>query len=249
MYKRQTNNIACVEDIYNNVNENYKDILTSATPKEIEQYMQSLEKEILSKIRITNDFVFIDDWFAITQKKYYWNQIYTNKSVCPIWYELQKNRMIWSPKIRYNPYYATILWKYVEKNLDKYYPQEAKSDKITIPFRTWDKWNEQTVNKMSLEDIKTISQKEKFEVYNVNLWNPSRFMKNSYWVVIDNNYFYHGDWSGNGSVEWPNETIGTLLPALCVNTSLDLNSSSSSNIKIKSFEKFCLLYTSPSPRD
>jgi hypothetical protein len=57
----------------------------------------------------------------------------------------------------------------VEKNLDKYYPQEAKSDKITIPFRTWDKWNEQTVNKMSLEDIKTISQKEKFEVYNVNL--------------------------------------------------------------------------------
>jgi hypothetical protein len=56
-------------------------------------------------------------------------------------------------------------------------------------------------------------------------------MKWSSWVVINNNYFYHGDWSGNGTVEWPKTTIWTLLPALCVNTKIDLNSSSTSNVK------------------
>jgi hypothetical protein len=33
--------------------------------------MYNLEKEILSKVKITNDFIYIDDGFAITQKKYY----------------------------------------------------------------------------------------------------------------------------------------------------------------------------------
>jgi hypothetical protein len=33
--------------------------------------MYRLEKEILSKVRVTKDFVFIDDGFAITQKRYY----------------------------------------------------------------------------------------------------------------------------------------------------------------------------------
>jgi hypothetical protein len=38
-----------------------------------------------------------------------------------------------------------------------------------IPFRTWDKWDDQTVSRKSLEEIKKIAQTEEFEVYNVNL--------------------------------------------------------------------------------
>lgn len=233
-----SNHIACIEDIYNYVNENYKDILTSATPKEIEDYMYKLEQEILSKIRETKDFVFIDDGFAITQKRYYWNQIYTEKWVCPLWYELQKNRVIWSKKIQYNRYYAEILWKYVEKNRYKFYTKNATSDKIIIPFRTWSKWDEQYVAGNSLDTIKKESQEKVFEWYNINLWNPSKFMKNSNWVIENNNYLYHGNGSWNGSYEWPSVTVWTLLPALCVNNNIDLNSSSTSNKNIKTFKIF-----------
>jgi hypothetical protein len=201
--------------------------------------MNKFEQEILSKVKETNDFVFIDDWFAITQKKYYWNQIYTDKSVCPLWYELQKNRQIGSPKIRYNPYYATILWKYVEKNWDRYYPHKPSSEKIHIPFRTWSKWDDQTVRRKTLDEIKKIAQSETFEIFNIRLWNPSKFNYGSLNVVENNNYLYIWDGFGNWKVEWPKNTIWTLLPALCVNKNIELSSSSTDKINnSKSFKWF-----------
>lgn len=247
------NHVTCIEDERHLKNENYEEYLTEATVDEIHSFMKKLEQDMLSKIKDTKDFVYINDSYAVTKKLYYWNQIYSSrvcpnnweycsngtelKSVCPIWYKIDDN------SIHYNKYEKELLWKYIEKNLRKYYNKKPTSDKVSIPFWIWSKWDEQYVRRVSLDDIKKEATTRSFAATWIQLQNASSFMKGSYWVVRNDTYVY--GYSSNWSMEWPSTTIWTLLPVICVNKNKNLNSWKNANVTEEQNLKWVIFVKDP----
>ncbi|MGB2111406.1 MAG: hypothetical protein ACPHY8_06400 [Patescibacteria group bacterium] len=58
------------------------DLLEKTSKQDLHNFFKTAEVEIKSKIRETNDYIYFNETYAITKKKYYGNQIYSTR-VCP----------------------------------------------------------------------------------------------------------------------------------------------------------------------
>lgn len=232
------NHIACIEDIYHYKNENYKELLTPVTVDKIHSLMNTLENEIKSKIKETDSHIYFNNKYAITKKKYYWNQIYSQRKcaagvehgcfawqavswVCPLGYDLDDFTLY------QNNYEKELIWYYLEHNRDKFHLTHDKAQaSIWLPMWRWWKFDEYYVRKVSLERIKKESQTNTFSTHNFRFTNPGIAWRQ---VEKYNKYHYSSDM-------WSSEKVGTLLPALCVSKTAIINDVNNKNRIVTDFK-------------
>ncbi len=208
--------------------ENYTDYLTVSSEEDIHNFFKTAEKEIKSKIRETQDFVYFNETYAITKKKYYWNQIYSTRvcpnnskmcsngqevsSICPVWYKLEHDT------IRDNPYERQIIWYYLNNNKSNFFQHNNPrwvlwGNLIATPLWVWDKFDEYYVRKVDLEKIKAESQTREFMNQEFVFVNPGHSLEN---LSLYNKYHY---WTDYGS----SYKLWTKLSALCEKKNGNIN--------------------------
>jgi hypothetical protein len=224
------NHVACVEDIYHYYNENYQDYYTPISAEWVHNFMKSIEKEIQSKTQITDKHIIFNNKYAITKKKYYWNQAYSARKcpnwseycnngselswVCPVWYKLDDF------SLKYNNYEKELIWYYLAKNIDNFHwVRENNWEKLWVHLWRWWKYDERYSREFSLDRIKKEAKTLNFSAHKMILVNPGISMRqtNRY-----NKYQYWND-------AWSSYPVWTLLPALCVNKNAEINTSSNKN--------------------
>ncbi len=200
--------------------ENYMDLLEKTSKKDLHNFFKTAEAEMKSKIKETNDFIYFNDTYAITTKKYYGNQIYSTRvcpnnskmcsngdelsSICPVWYKLEHDT------IRDNPYERQLIWYYLNNNKAKFFQHSNPngvlwSNLIATPLWVWDKFDEYYVRKVDLEKIKAESQTRQFMNREFVFVNPGHSLNN---LSLYNKYHY---WTDYGS----SYKLWTKISALC----------------------------------
>lgn len=192
--------------------ETYQKYLTPVSKQELYWFISNLQREMETHISWDQNFVYITDEYAISRKKYYWNQIYTEEWVCPAWYQLNSGQ-IW------DQYTKEVIAYYLAKNRWLYTHLDQKYLKIdnklvydryygfTIKLRQYDRREQDYSTKTPLDRIKKESHKTYFDTNNFYFSNP--------WLALNavDNYDNYHSWNSNmGS-----EKVATLLPVLCEN--------------------------------
>ena len=208
--------------------ENYMDVLEKTSKKDLHNFFKTAEVEIKSKIRENQDFIYFNETYAITKKKYYGNQIYSTRvcpnnskmcsngqelsSICPVWYKLEHDT------IRDNPYERQLIWYYLNNNKAKFFQHNNPrwvlwSNLIATPLWVWDKFDEYYVRKVDLEKIKSESQTKEFMNREFVFVNPGHSLNQ---LSLYNKYHY---WTDYGS----SYKLWTKISALCQKKDGNLN--------------------------
>lgn len=208
--------------------ENYMDVLEKTSKQDLHNFFKKAEVEMKSKIRETNDYIYFNETYAITKKKYYGNQIYSTRvcpnnskmcsngqelsSICPVWYKLEHDT------IRDNPYERQLIWYYLNNNKAKFFQHNNPrwvlwSNLIATPLWVWDKFDEYYVRKVDLEKIKSESQTKEFMNREFVFVNPGHSLNQ---LSLYNKYHY---WTDYGS--W--YKLWTKISALCQKKDGNLN--------------------------
>ena len=208
--------------------ENYMDVLEKTSKQDLHNFFKKAEVEMKSKIRETNDYIYFNETYVITKKKYYGNQIYSTRvcpnnskmcsngdelsSICPVWYKLEHD------SIRDNPYERQLIWYYLNNNKAKFFQHNNPrwvlwSNLIATPLWVWDKFDEYYVRKVDLEKIKSESQTKEFMTREFVFVNPGYSLNN---LSLYNKYHY---WTDYGS----SYKLWTKISALCEKKNGNIN--------------------------
>lgn len=238
--------IACEIDYKSLKNENYEDYLVETDEEWIEDFYNSVEKEVKSKIKEDKNYIYFNNKYALTKTFYYWNQIYTQREcedwwidclnwyevswVCPTWYKIEENNSLY-----YNTYEQEIIWYYLAKNRNNYdFEKDSyNTDWYFTSMWSWYNLDQYFVRKKTLDEIKEVSQKQSFKTSVIKIANPytnwGPNWKSS--VNIDeytrkNTYFARDQY-------WSSWIIWTKRPVLCVTKNTELINSWTNKNNIK----------------